>query len=204
MIRAPTNLTANCRGYLPLWMALVLAALGVVALAVWTARSMSSESSDGRETIVFWGNTSISDDIYAVVNQFENLPENCDPATGKPKYKVILGTATSPDITGDAQRLLCAVAGDVPPDVVWFDRFAIGEWAGRGALENLLPYIKSQGASDPRRLDLSEYYNWAIQETSYRRPGSKEEPGIYGIPLGVDMRVLFCNADLLRQEGLVD
>jgi multiple sugar transport system permease protein len=185
-------------------MALVLAALLVIALSIWTWRSMSTETSDGRETIVFWGAQQMGEDIYAVVNQFEQLPQYRDPKTGKPKYKIVLGNATTPDITGDAQRLLCAVAGDVPPDVVWFDRFAIGEWAGRGALQDLLPYIKAQPPDDPNRLDLSEYYQWAIQETSYRRPGSNDEAGIFGIPLGVDMRVLFCNCDLLRQEGLVD
>ena len=191
------------RGYVPLWAALLLAAITVVVLIVWTIRSMSSETSDGRQTIVFWGAQQLGEDIYAVVNQFEKLPENCD-ANGKPKYKIILGTATSPDITSDQQRLLCAVAGEVPPDVVWFDRFAIGEWAARDALENLKPYIAAQKKDDPHFLDLSEYYQWAIKETSYSRPGTQDEPGIYGVPLDVDLRVLFCNSDLLRQEGLVD
>jgi multiple sugar transport system permease protein len=191
------------RGYIPLWMALLLAAVVVALLAIWTIRSMSTETSDGRQTIVFWGAIQLGEDIYAVVNQFEHLPENLD-ANGHPKYKVVLGTATSPSITEDQQRLLCAVSGGVPPDVVWFDRFAIGEWAARDALENLKPYIDAQKKDDPYRLDLSEFYNWAIKETSYARPGSKDEPGIYGVPLDVDLRVLFCNSDLLRQEGLVD
>src|SRR5207237_8097805 len=110
--------------------------------------------------------------------QCEPLPQNRDPRTGKAKYKVILGNATSADITSDAQRLLCAVAGKVPPDVVWFDRFAIGEWAARGALENLLPYIKAQRADDPYRLNLDDYYQWAVQEASYRPPGSPQEAAI--------------------------
>lgn len=194
----------RCRGYVPLWMALVLAGVVAVALTLWTIRSMSSETADGRETVVFWSGPQLGEDIYAVIHQFEELQQNRDPQTGRPRYKVIMGTATSPDVTGDAQRLLCAVAGEVPPDVVWFDRFAIGEWAGRDALENLLPYIKAQRPDDPNRLNLDEFYNWAIQETSYRRPGSNDEAGIYGIPLDVDMRVLYCNGDLLRQEGLVD
>ena len=176
----------------------------VIALSVWTIHSMSSETSDGRQTIVFWGSIQLGDDIYAVVNQFERLPETVD-AHGKPKYKVIIGTATSPSITEDEQRMLCEVSGGVPPDVVWFDRFAIGEWAAsHNALENLKPYIDAQSKDDPYRLNLDEFYNWAIKETSYSPPGSNEEPGIYGIPLDVDLRVLFCNSDLLRQEGLVD
>src|SRR5437762_1140432 len=125
-----TRATGMRRGYIPLWMALLLAAIVVVLLAIWTIRSMSTETSDGRQTIVFWGAIQLGEDIYAVVNQFEHLPENLD-ANGHPKYKIILGTATSPSITEDQQRLLCAVSGGVPPDVVWFDRFAIGEWAAR-------------------------------------------------------------------------
>src|SRR2546421_3722450 len=99
------------RGYIPLWMAIVLAAVVVVALTIWTMRAMSTETLDGRETIVFWGGDTVGQDIYAIINQFEHLPENLDAKTGQPKYKVVLGNATSPDITGDAQRLLCAVAG---------------------------------------------------------------------------------------------
>lgn len=185
-------------------MALVLAVFILAALTFWTIRSMSTETGDGRQQIVFWGGNSMGQDIYAVINQFEHLPENCDPKTGKPKYKVIFGTATSPDMTADAQRLLCAVAGDVPPDVVWFDRFAIGELASRGAFENLSPYINAQKPDDPYRVNLKDFYNWAVQETSFRPPGSHGPSGIYGIPLDVDMRVLFSNGDLLRQEGLVD
>ena len=182
-------------------MAFFLAGLLVVALALWTKHSMSSETGDGRQMIFFWSDLSFGDDIYAVVDQFEHLPENLDPSTGKPKYKVVMGTATSRDVTSDGQRLLCTVAGEVPPDVVFFDRFAIGEWASRGALQNLLPYIKSQRADDRFRLNLLEYYKWTIEETSYRPPGSNEEAGVYGVPLDVDMRLLFCNCDLLRRRG---
>lgn len=192
------------RGYLPLWAALIIAAVVVVSLGVWTYFATSSETVDGRQTIVFWGADAVGPDVYALINQFEHLPENLDPATGKPKYKVVVGNATSPDITGDAQRLLCAVAGEVPPDVVWFDRFAIGEWAGRGALQNLSPFINAQRKDDPHRLNPDEYYKWAMQETSYQRPGTKDPPGIYGVPWEVDMRLLYTNADLLRQEGFVD
>src|SRR4051812_7020521 len=67
---------ARRRGYVPLWVALLLAAIVVVLLAIWTIRSMSTETSDGRQTVVFWGAIQLGEDIYAVVNQFEHLPEN--------------------------------------------------------------------------------------------------------------------------------
>ncbi|HEY1684120.1 MAG TPA: extracellular solute-binding protein [Tepidisphaeraceae bacterium] len=185
-------------------MAVVLGLLVLVAIAIWTAHAMSDETTDGRQQIVFWDGDQLGPDIYAIVNQFESLPENRDPRTGKPKYKVMMGSAVTPDPVGDAQRLLCAVAGKVPPDVVRFDRFAIGEWAGRGALENLKPFLNKQSPNDPSRIELQDYYQWALNETSYRQPGTQGDFGIYGIPIDVDMRLLFTNADLLRQEGLVN
>src|SRR5205085_9736576 len=53
-------------------------------------------------------------------------------------------------------------------------------------------------------INLSDYYQWAIDETSYRPPGTREPPGVFGITTRVDLRVLYSNANLLRQEGLVD
>ncbi|MGD0463190.1 MAG: extracellular solute-binding protein [Tepidisphaeraceae bacterium] len=192
-------------GYLPLRMALVLAGLAVVALGIWMAHSTTQEIANGRQTIVFWGVArDLGDDIYPIINQFEHIPENLDPRTGKPKYRVLFETATSPDLTSDAQRLMCAISGKVPPDVVWFDRFAIGEWASRGALEDLLPYIKAQRNDERYRVNLEEFYRWSIDETSYRPPGSGGQAGIFGVPMIVDMRLLYCNVDLLLQEGLVD
>src|SRR5438874_6693810 len=89
---SPRSTAQRQRGYVPLWMALLMAALIVVALVIWTIQSMSSAAPDGRQTIVFWGARELGEDIYQVVNQFEHLPENLD-ASGKPKYKIILGTA---------------------------------------------------------------------------------------------------------------
>src|SRR6266699_573767 len=85
------------RAYVPLWMAIVLASVAVVTLIVWTIFSISPETSDGRVTIFFWGGQQLGDGIYAIVNRFAHLPENLD-GQGQPKYKVIVGTATAPDI----------------------------------------------------------------------------------------------------------
>ena len=117
---------------------------------------------------------------------------------------VLDATSSAQDETGDAQRLLLGIAGGVPPDVVFFDRFAVGEWASKSALEDLTPYIQKQDPTDPARIDLANYYPWAIDEASFRPPGSQAARGLYGIPTIVDARMLYTNLDLLRQEGLVD
>jgi multiple sugar transport system permease protein len=189
---------------IPLWMTVCLSVLLLILLALWTRQSMSSATTDGRQTIVFWGgrNDVLGEDVYTAIHQFEQT--HLDPKTGRPKYKVIMGSATSPDITSDAQRMLCAVAGGVPPDVVWFDRFAIGEWAGRDALTDLTPFLNAQKPDDPYRINLDDYFHWAVEETSYKRPGTPGPRKIYGIAANTDLRLLFSNADLLRQEGFVD
>lgn len=174
---------------------LVLAALGVIGLGVWTWRSTHSDVQDGRQTIVFWGGNFLGDEIYALVHRFEEK---------NPQYKVVMSASVARDLVGDAQRLMCAIAGDVPPDVVFFDRFAIGEWAARGALTDLDPFLARQKATDPYKINLSEYYDFTVKEASYAPPGSGEKSSLFGVPLTADSRELFINRDLLRQAGLVD
>ncbi len=183
------------RGQVPLWIVVCFAVVLVVVLGWWTVRSTSDAAPDGRETIVFWGHISLGEDVEILLHRFEQK---------FPQYRVVMSRAAARDLTGDGQRLMSAIAGGVPPDVVFFDRFAIGEWAARGALTNLRPFIDAQDANDPYRLDLSQYYDYAVAEASYRPPGSSGEPGVYGIPCTTDVRLLFINRDALRQTGLVD
>ncbi len=193
---APRAKHANFRsGVIPLWMAVVLAIVAVIGLAYWTHVQKQPVTSDGRTELVFWGVTTLGEDIYGALQQFENQ---------NPQYRVTYSNGAARDITGDAQRLMCAIAGGVPPDVVWFDRFAVGEWAGRGALTDLTPFIKQQSPDDPERIRPEEFYSWALDEASYKKP---QEPGpkrLYAIPTDSDIRVLFVNSDIFRQNGLAD
>src|SRR5438034_4174853 len=134
----------------------------LLILAWSTIQSTSTKSTDGRTEIVAWGITFFGEEIYGLVHQFEEQ---------NPQYKVIISSSAERDSTSDSQRLLCAIAGGVPPDVVFFSRFATGEWASRGALTDLTPFIAAQDPSDPDRIDLSEYYDFAVGQASYRAPG---------------------------------
>jgi ABC-type sugar transport system permease subunit/ABC-type glycerol-3-phosphate transport system substrate-binding protein len=183
------------RGQVPLWIVVCLAVGLVVVLGWWTVRSTSDAAPDGRETIVFWGHLQLGEDVEILLHRFEQK---------FPQYRVVMSKAAARDLTGDAQRLMSAIAGRVPPDVVFFDRFAIGQWAARGALADLKPFIDAQDPNDPNRLDLSEYYDYSVAEASYRPPGSAAPAGIYGIPCNTDIRLLYVNRDALRQAGLID
>jgi multiple sugar transport system permease protein len=183
------------RGQSTTILAVVTAILAVAAVVFWVVRP--GQTRDDRTELVFWGHPQLGDEIYTLLHDFERK---------NPQYKVTMGSAVALDITGDSQRLLCTIAGGVPPDVVWFDRFAIGEWAGRDALTDLSPLIAAQAKDDPYRIDTSQYYPWALEEASYRPPGSP--PGtpskVFGIPSEVDVRIFYANANLLRQAGYAD
>src|SRR6476661_22916 len=125
----------RARGIISLRVAIALA-VGVVALlAWWTVRSSSPTTADNRREIVCWGITYFGDDIYTLVHQFEQR---------NPQYKVIISSSVERDTSKDGQRLLSAIAGGVPPDVVFFPRHATGEWACRGALADLGPMLAQQ------------------------------------------------------------
>lgn len=105
----------------------------LVGVVVWTYFSTRPDAPDGRQEIVFWNAANMGVDIYTVLHQFEQQ---------HPQYKIVASSSVSPNFTGDGQRLLCAVAGDIPPELVYFDRFLIGEWASRGALTDLTPFLQ--------------------------------------------------------------
>lgn len=183
-------------GAVSLRLAVVLFLALVTVFALWTRHSTSNnQRSDGRTTLIFWGNPTLTDQLMPVIQAFEKQ---------HPEYKVIYSVPVTKDLTGDAQRLLCAIAGGVPPDVVYFDRFAIGEWAAKGAFEDLSPWLRDQAKDDPLYVDTSDFYQFALEEASYAPPGSNQAPHLYGLPTSVDFRLLYLNSDVLRRQGFQD
>ena len=81
------------------------------------------------------------------------------------------------------------------PTSPFFDRFAIGEWASKHALEDLTPMSRPRmPGPEPHRS--RRLHPWAIEEASYRPPGSIEPRCLYGILSVVDARMLYTNLDL--------
>ena len=183
------------RGMISLRLATVLAGVGAIAVALWTWQATRPPRPDGKQQIVVWNLSMLGPNIELALHQFEL--EN-------PQYRVVYSSSVAPDTTTDGQRLLTAIAGGVPPDMMMFDRFAIPEWAARGALTELTPFLVRQQQSDPNRIDLTEDYPWTVEEGSYRKPGTTGKPGLFGIPATVDCRLLFSNANQLRQVGMVN
>jgi ABC-type sugar transport system permease subunit/ABC-type glycerol-3-phosphate transport system substrate-binding protein len=100
------------------------------------------------------------------------------------------------------QKLMTAIVGGVPPDIVRQDRFSISDWAARGAFRPLDDLIERDRATDPLTPTPDQYYPSVWAEASYQ--GS-----IYGVPIGADNRGLYWsketfrkNADRLKAAGL--
>lgn len=166
--------------------------LAVVVLALVLAYSLyphprRESRQEGVTEIVYWTPPGdVQDWMRPVVAEFERR---------NPQYKVLMGMATVRDAVGDPTRFLLSVAGGVPPDLIYFDRFAIVEWASRGAFTDLAPLIK-------RDRDLPD----GIREENYFEPAWREpvyKGGIYAIANGIDTRAMYYLCDPLIRAGFV-
>lgn len=185
------------------------AILLVVAAALWWLYPGSgARTDDGRTEVTIWFNGPIEGRNLAVADAFEKR---------FPQYRLILGSSavrTGLEGEGNPQRLMCGIAGGVPPEVVEYDRFAVCQWASRGAFLDLTPLIQrdARELEDARRkpaerdrvalleryiIRPEDYYPQTWGECTY-------EGGQYGVPNYMDDRVLYYNADLLVQNGIVD
>ncbi len=119
-----------------------------------------------------------------------------DPS--KPIYRVVSGQNAARDQTSDPTRFLVSVAGGMPPDVIYFDRFATAEWAARGAFAPLDPYIERDIQNNvPNAVRRESFYDAAWDEGMFNGK-------VYGIPNAIDNRALLYNKDLLIRAGFVD
>ncbi len=121
-----------------------------------------------------------------------------------PEYRVVSGQNASRNMTADPTRFLLSVAGGMPPDVIYFDRFAVAEWASRGAFLDLDPFLeKEKGITGEDRVLREDYYPQTWNEIVYTDPLTGTT-GTYGIPDAFESRALLYNKDLLRKAGYVD
>lgn len=151
----------------------------------------------GTTEITIWFNGPIEGRQIDVVDAFERK---------FPQYRVVLGSSavrTGLDGEGNPQRLMCGIAGGVPPEIVEYDRFAICQWAARDAFLDLTPLIQRDAPSDagatgdPYAVRSDDYYPATWNECVYRG-------GVYGIPNYMDDRVLYVNDDMLVRAGFAD
>jgi ABC-type sugar transport system permease subunit/ABC-type glycerol-3-phosphate transport system substrate-binding protein len=187
------------------WKVALLSAL--VLTALWflsPSRSARAPEPDVVE-ISIMGLGPVSGPQGDAIRDFEEqsrLAHGKDPT--KPIYRVISGQEASRGQTEDPTRFLVGVAGGMPPDVIRFDRYAVTEWAARGAFGDITPLIEKDRASGrPDAIVPENYFDSCWDEVVFRDPVTGKK-GVYGIPEKVDNRALFYNKDLLKRAGYVD
>jgi ABC-type sugar transport system permease subunit/ABC-type glycerol-3-phosphate transport system substrate-binding protein len=106
-----------------------------------------------------------------------------------PHIDIVMSTAGG---QMDEQKLMTAIAGGSPPDVINQDRFSVGGWAARDAFLPLDAFVARDGA-----IRAEDYYPACWNEAVY-------EGRLYAVPNSTDDRLLFFNEDLLRRAGFVN
>lgn len=108
-----------------------------------------------------------------------------------PDYKVEADYVPTSSGSQENEKLITAIAGGKPPDVAEFDRFIVGSFAFRGALNDLTDMAKSAGIS------ADQYLAFAWQEASLRGK-------LYALPIDTDARALYYRKDFLDAAGIKD
>jgi multiple sugar transport system permease protein len=180
-----------------------IALFASILVALWLlhpTRQLTKVEGANVVEITYMGPGGPLKDVKAdVIREFERESELAharDPS--KPIYRVISGQHAAKNQVGDPTRFLISLAGGSPPDVLEFDRFAIAEWAARGAFEPLDPYIaRDLSMNRPDTPTGDQYYPVAWNEAQFN--GRQ-----YGIPIAIDSRALIYNKNVLRSAGFVD
>jgi len=205
--------------------------LGVVicgALCYWLYPARFEAIPEGRTSVMIWFNGPFEGRHLEAIDSFERQFD---------AYHAVIGSSavrTNLEGEGNPQRLMCGIAGGVPPEVVEYDRFAICQWAARGAFMDLTPLIErdlaaldaaktalevmEQRAGDSptahereviaaQRARIAEMEAFVVRSEDYFEPTwdeCKYQGGVYGIPNYMDDRVLYYNRNLLVRAGFVD
>lgn len=137
--------------------------------------------------LVVWGmeSSAESKDMDAKIAAFEQRHPNIKIAA------LSMGAGSM-----NPQKLMTAIVGGVPPDLVRQDRFTIGDWASREAFRPLDDLLAVDArSSDPAAIHQRDYVPATWAETVYRGH-------VYAIPNSTDDRLLYYNKTLFREAGL--
>jgi multiple sugar transport system permease protein len=213
---------------------------GLLFSLLWAlspGRSLRSVQEEGVVEISYMAPAGpLKDAVEDAVREFEFLSRRRHEETNGayPIYRVIAGQHASANQVEDPTRFILSLVGGEPPDVIFFDRFAISEWASRGTFLPLDSFVeKDLRTWDAWQADPTQPEPWpGARAEAPRAPGARPlaaiepirpedfysgcwreamfqdprsgEIGLYGIPNDADNRVLLYNKDLLIKHGYVD
>lgn len=144
-----------------------------------------ARKTDTRVTLIVWG-VQLSEETKideARVDEFERR---------NPDIKVSMLSMGAGGM--NPQKLMTAIVGRTPPDLVYQDRFTIGDWASRNTFRPLNDLIK-RDRNKPLGVRKEDYYSACWAEANYQGK-------TYAIPAGTDDRCLYYSRDAFRDAGL--
>jgi len=139
---------------------------------------------ESRQEIVVWGVNTLAigsgneEMIYAWNSTHPTIEIVTRSVPGAPGHE-----------TQDLTQLVAAIAAGDAPDVAVLNAPFIMEVAARGVLEPLNDVISSSG------FDMSQFYEYTIVNMTF-------QDQIWGLPSGVDTRMLYFNKRLFEEAGL--
>lgn len=141
--------------------------------------SADEDSTDAEpQEIVMWGSWS-GDQIAQLEEQIAVYNASQDKYT----VKYVMQEAME-------EKLLTGIAGGDLPDVLMWDRYNTSVYASRGALEPIDDLVARDN------IDLSVFYAAAVDEAT------GADGKLYGLPLYVDVRILFYNKTMFAEAGV--
>lgn len=166
-----------------------LLVLGGLATA-WLLYPRPGQGPGGdREEIVYWVPAdSWTDSMRVLLDEFERR---------NPGYRIARGTSSVRG--GGPTRFLLSMAGGNPPDLIYFNRASVVQFASRGGFMDLKPLVERDLTEEPGAPDLIVQENYvpsSWHESEYRG-------GVYAVPNNVAARALLYNRDLLIRANLV-
>jgi len=163
----------------PIWLRLA-AALVMLVPAPILVSSGSAAQDRSQITFAFWGDPAEQAAYQRVIEEFEAAHPDID-----------VQDVYTPG-QGDFQtKLATSFAGGNPPDVFLINFRRYGQYAARGALEPLGPYLEEREV-----LDESDFYQIPMDAFRYR--GGE----LYCIPQNISSLVVYYNVDMFKANGV--
>ncbi|MFO1523864.1 MAG: extracellular solute-binding protein [Kiritimatiellia bacterium] len=151
----------------------------VVLSALWWMQPRPSDRTEGVVEISLMVGP-LAGSLEEEVREFERLSaerHKADPSY--PVYRIVSGQTAAANMIDDPTRFLVAVAGGVAPDVVFFDRYAVPQWASRGTFSKLDDFL----AADRKRW--AEWQAALAKDPTVPAPwpgAAPEKSGLPGVP----------------------
>ncbi|MBA7501311.1 MAG: extracellular solute-binding protein [Clostridia bacterium] len=139
----------------------------------------------GEKTVIqFWHNYAPLPGINVVDRLVEEFNQENPTILVKATFTEITGTHASM-----SEKIVTAIAGGSPPDVMVFNRPYTQDWARHGAIVPIDNYLSEAGIIS------DDYFRFAWDEMCYQGK-------VYGFPLNTDSRALYYNKGHFKEMGL--